>query len=224
MKNLKKLFNSILVGMLTLSILIFGEIFLSEIKGAESRVRQEVIDKIEEKCVNNYPQRMLLELAMDINIKTKKGGFFPSSLDETKNVFGNFLKPGMKFLDLGSGDGRIVFFASLFGVEAAGIEYDPILYQISMKAREDLSSIIDVEKTCFIKGDFFQYDFSCYDIFYLYEGTDDMLGLKNKLSKEMKPGSILICDGTGPEIDNLILIREFSGKDDGHKTVYQKKH
>lgn len=224
MKNLKKLFNSILIGMLTLSILIFDGIFLSEIKGAKCRVRQEVVDKIGEKCVNNYPQRMLLELATNINIDTEKGGFLPSSLDETKSVFSNFLKPGTKFLDLGSGDGRIVFLASLFGAEAVGIEHDPALYQISVRAREDLSSIIDVEKTRFIKGDFLQHDFSSYDVFYLYEGTDDILGLKNKLSKEMKPGSILICDGTGPEIDNLILIQEFFSKDGGHKTVYQKKH
>lgn len=224
MKNLKKLFNSIFVGMLTLSILIFNGIFLSEIKGAAFQVSQELIDKIEEKCVNNYPQRILVELATNVNVDTEKGGFLPSPLDGTKSVFSSFLKPGMKFLDLGSGDGRIVFFASLFGTEAVGIEYDPTLYQISMNAREDLSSIIDVEKTCFIKGDFLQYDFSSYDIFYLYEGTDDILGLKNKLSKEMKPGSILICDGTGPEIDNLILIQDFFGKDGGYKTVYQKKH
>ena len=203
-----------------LFVLIFAGIFFLEAEGLP-RVSQEIIDKIKEKCVENYSRKILVELAMNVNVQTEKGGFFPSRIEDLERCFSTFLKPGMKFLDLGSGDGRVVFFASLFGVEATGIEYDSTLHQISMEAMRDLSGVIDTKKTHFIKSDFFLHDFSNYDILYLYEGTDDISGLKEKLSKEMKPGSILICIGPEVEIDNLILIQEFL-EDCEHIISYRK--
>lgn len=46
-------------------------------------------------------------------------------------VHRNLIKPGSKFIDFGSGDGRIVFEAQKRGLTASGIELNPWLYGIS---------------------------------------------------------------------------------------------
>jgi hypothetical protein len=90
------------------------------------------------------------------------------------------------FVDLGSGDGKVVLIASLFGVKATGIEFDKDLIETSIKTREELK--LDAE---FIQGDFLKHDLSKYDIIFINPDKGFQLKLENKLLKEMKQNAKL---------------------------------
>jgi hypothetical protein len=85
-------------------------------------------------------------------------------------------------VDLGSGDGKVVLIASLFGVKAVGIEFDQDLIEISTKIRDELKL-----KAEFIQGDFFEHDLSKHDIIFINPDKGFEYKLENKLLKEMKP-------------------------------------
>jgi len=82
---------------------------------------------------------------------------------------------------LGSGDGKVVLIASLFGVKATGIEFDKDLIDVSVKIRDELNLSAD-----FIQGDFLKQDLSRYDIIFINPDKGFKLKLENKLIKEMK--------------------------------------
>jgi len=90
------------------------------------------------------------------------------------------------FLDLGSGDGKVVLIASLFGVKAVGIEFDKDLIKTSLKMKEELRLDGD-----FIQGDFFDHDLNRYDIIFINPDKGFEFKLENKLLKEMKKESRL---------------------------------
>jgi len=163
---------------------VFTDTFLLKLK----------VSKIESVVDQEYPYQLSATMAVSENneYKTEKGKFGPSDVKRLFNCFDDIFLPGMKFLDLGSGDGRVVFLASLFGVEAYGIEFDPLLYQLSKDAMKKLKGDVDPELITLIEGDFLKYDFSEYDIFYLNEGTSDIVSLESKLYDEMNPESILL--------------------------------
>jgi len=176
---------------------------------------QEILPRIQKECAKAYPKDLLIKYMENGGyIEGEKGDFSPTEFKSIPNPFSALLKPGMKFIDLGSGDGRVVFIASLYGVEATGIEYDPRLYQISLDAMANLSDVIDVAKIKLIKGDFFKHDFNSYDIFYLYLTDDSMLALRDKLYEEMKPGSIAILYDTDEKFaEKLEFVQEFFEED-----------
>ena len=89
------------------------------------------------------------------------------------------------FLDLGSGDGRVVFVAALF-TRAVGIEYDEKLHVLALKARQELG--IDVE---LIHGDYTEHDFSGYDVLYVY-ADHNFRWLTPKLP-ELRDDAVLYC-------------------------------
>eukprot|EP00567_Pseudictyota_dubia_P001968 CAMPEP_0197468764 /NCGR_PEP_ID=MMETSP1175-20131217/66255_1 /TAXON_ID=1003142 /ORGANISM="Triceratium dubium, Strain CCMP147" /LENGTH=92 /DNA_ID=CAMNT_0043004883 /DNA_START=647 /DNA_END=921 /DNA_ORIENTATION=- len=88
-----------------------------------------------------------------------------------------YITDGTNFLDLGSGDGRIVFLASALGANATGVEYDQKLVEQSRMALSSLSAasgsdpVIDASRTNIVHGDYFEMGFSDYDVlFYFGEG------------------------------------------------------
>lgn len=103
----------------------------------------------------------------------------------TDHIFEFFKKIKLQnyktFIDLGSGDGKVVLIASLFGVKATGIEFDKDLIETSVAIRDELGLSAD-----FIRGDFFKQDFSGYDIIFMNPDKSFKLKLENKLMKEMK--------------------------------------
>jgi hypothetical protein len=70
------------------------------------------------------------------------------------------------FLDLGSGDGRIVLLASLFDIQAKGIEFDSELIRIATDIRRNLD-IPHFSKTKFLMDDFMNHSLSPYDIIFI---------------------------------------------------------
>lgn len=110
-------------------------------------------------------------------------GFWGAAI--TEHVYEFFKKIKLQnyknFLDLGSGDGKVVLIASLFGVKATGIEIDPDLIKISKRVKGKLKL-----KGNFIKGDFFKHDLSKYDIIFVNPDKGFENGLEDKLIKELK--------------------------------------
>jgi len=101
----------------------------------------------------------------DLLYKTTLKGFWATSI--IQDVYEAFEWVGLQnyshFIDLGSGDGRVVAVASLF-TKATGVEIDPDLYELSTRLKKSLS-INNIE---FYLGDFEELDFSNFDFIYIY--------------------------------------------------------
>jgi len=109
-------------------------------------------------------------------------GFWGAAI--TEHIYGFFKKIKLEnyknFLDLGSGDGKVVLIASLFGVKATGIEIDDDLVKTSERIKKELKL-----KAEFIKGDFFKHNLSKYDVIFVNPDKGFENGLEDKLLKEM---------------------------------------
>ena len=114
---------------------------------------------------------------------TKKGFWNAAIADEVYEAFKTLnLAQFKNFLDVGSGDGKVVVIASLFCKNAEGIEIDDFLHN---KAQQ-IKNKFGIKNAVFHNKDFFEHDFSKYDV--LFSAPDAPLerGLENKLLKEMK--------------------------------------
>ena len=102
------------------------------------------------------------------------------------------LRKGQRFLELGSGDGRVVREAvKKYGVKGIGVEFHPLLVWYS----RFLSKIFKVKGVEFIKGNFFKADLSKADVIYMFLLPKTMDKLKLKILKECKKGALLISHG-----------------------------
>jgi SAM-dependent methyltransferase len=168
------------------------------------KVKAIVLDRIEKTCELYFPVDFDKRYQ-----KVEKGYFAPSHLFDINECFNEFLKPGSRFIDLGSGDGRVVFLASLYGTDSFGVEYNPTLYSISIKARSRLSDIISINNVHFIKKDGFLLDLSHYDVLYVFGYSEE---LEKKLFKEMKNNALLISFHEARPYKILKLIKDFPSK------------
>ena len=111
---------------------------------------------------------------------TERGFWGTSNLDDVYDFFEQKQFPeSHRFLDLGSGDGRVVLVASLF-VQAAGVEFDRELTRQAKEIAQDLE--LDVE---LIADDMRNVDFSDYHILYSY--ADQRWDfVKHKLLRELE--------------------------------------
>ena len=117
--------------------------------------------------------------------------FYPSNPKKLKSVFDelNIDFSGKNFLDLGSGDGRVVVWAVKNGMSAEGIEINPYLSLLS-KLKIKLSRTSSKAKI--LNKNFKNHNFSKYDIVYTYIFKEYIDEIEAKLFSEMKPGSIII--------------------------------
>jgi len=114
-------------------------------------------------------------------ISTKYGVFGPSDCCAIFDLFGMLqLEKYKNFIDLGSGDGRVVLIASLF-TKATGYETDKKLNKLAKKVRKDL----DV-KADFKTEDYFKETLSKYDVLFIYPSKSDDKKFKKKILNELK--------------------------------------
>ncbi len=90
------------------------------------------------------------------------------------------------FIDLGSGDGRVVLMASLF-TNAFGIEYDKTLVE---KAHE-VKKLLGIQNADFLAGNFYKHDISGHDVVFVSPDTPFHRGLEKKMLKELN-GKLIV--------------------------------
>jgi SAM-dependent methyltransferase len=173
----------------------------------------EVLERIQRECLRAYPKEVLAKMAsgtkevpeavdhdpkaqmqfLDKELDVEKGLFYPSLLEELLPPFERALGEGTRFLDLGSGDGRVIFLANVLGAHATGMEYDPAMIQTTVRAQEALGDLLDGERIELIEGDFFKSTWSGYDvIFYFDISSSEHQRVRTKLLQEMGPDTRLV--------------------------------
>jgi SAM-dependent methyltransferase len=134
--------------------------------------------------------RALAPGAFHRNLAGQRGDYHPSALADLLPALQRVVGPGTRFLDLGSGDGRVVFLARLLGAHATGIEFEPRLVQVGLKAAGALAGLIDPDGVRFIEGDFFGRPWDAYDVvFYVERSNPERARLDVKLVAELAPGA-----------------------------------
>ena len=122
----------------------------------------------------------------------KKGApFVPTS---TKNIAKmlSMVKPGESdvLVDLGSGDGRILFQATKTGCRCIGIEINPTLYWLS----KIISKIRRLNNVSIIRENLWNFNLSKVNVLTLFFIPSKMMKLKQKIQNEMKPGSRVVSN------------------------------
>ncbi len=93
-------------------------------------------------------------------------------------------------LDLGSGDGRLVLALAQAGFAVDGVEIDRGLVKESQK----LLAAAKVKNATIIKGNFWEFDTSHYDLIVIYAVKLVMPRLQKKLQKELRPKSYVFSN------------------------------
>lgn len=95
-----------------------------------------------------------------------------------------------RFIDIGSGDGRIVIAAAKMGMLSYGIEINPLLALISMiKIRTAKQKNAHI-----ILGDCWKHSFSDYDFISVWGTAHMMRALEKKLLSELRPGAKVVSN------------------------------
>jgi len=136
-------------------------------------------------------QNHLLKNGQLLAKDTKIGYWGVTPLREAYEVFNRLNISSYKsFMDIGSGDGRIVLLASLFGMKAHGIEFDDDLVNAALHIRRELD--IPLKNTKIIQDNFLDHDLSEYNL--IYTSPDKPFhrkGVELKLQRELK-GDLLV--------------------------------
>ncbi|MFH1439676.1 MAG: hypothetical protein ABIG89_03860 [Candidatus Woesearchaeota archaeon] len=180
-------------------------------------------------------EEWLLRKGFLLSKPTTKGYWAGSSLKQVNDVFKviwedsyNELhnKPKSRkhkvcrsFCDLGSGDGRIVLTASLFGIKkAVGIEMDPWLHNVSLHMKDHIG-LDEFWKAKFIRNDFAKHNIKGYDYVFIAPDRPFHRGLEDKFRKELN--GKLIVNSRIFQPNGLRLIQNFDF--DGNRfCVYDK--
>lgn len=130
-------------------------------------------------------ERYLLKNGILLARDTGIGYWGVTHLQDLHEVFQQIeLQNHKEFLDLGSGDGRAVLLAALFGVKATGVEADDWLMNCALEMKRKLD-LPHFDKVLFLKDDFMKMDLSKYDIMYVNPDKPFHRGLEQKLSREL---------------------------------------
>lgn len=116
--------------------------------------------------------------------------FVPSN---QKNILKTFAKYNLgekhRFVDLGSGDGRVVISATRFGAKAVGVEINPFLVVWSR-----LWAFILRKDAKFKVGSYWKEDLSQYDFLFVYLYPEVVKKLEEKIFTTMPIGSIVVSN------------------------------
>lgn len=119
--------------------------------------------------------------------------FVPTRQKQLHEIFSSIpLKKGLRFIELGSGDGRVCEFVYRnYDLIALGVEINPLLI---VYAR--LRAIIKhVSHISFVRQSFFDVDLSGFSIIYFFLLPATIKKLSKKFITECKTGTIIISHG-----------------------------
>ncbi len=185
---------------------------------------------IENGCFAAYPQELLTRMSgkpgpppeavrLDPRLqmkylmteeKAQKGLFYPSLLEDLLPAFVAEVKPDRRFLDLGSGDGRVVFLAAVLGAEARGVEFDGAVHAIAREALRRLQGVVPEKRADLRRGDFFHEDPKRFDVlFYFGSGSYTETELMRWLARGMRRDAILLLAHVPNDPDGFEPIAEY---------------
>jgi SAM-dependent methyltransferase len=101
------------------------------------------------------------------------------------------IKMGDRFVDLGSGDGRVVRAAARAGADALGVEINPMLFWWS----RCLNLLHRTKNARIIRKNLWDVDISDCDVLSVFFISHFMGKLKEKILREMKPGTRVVSYG-----------------------------
>lgn len=132
----------------------------------------------------------LLLMSSFVFLLITKVPYVPSSKSIVEALFNQFKFPaGATFVDVGSGDGRVVFRAEKNGLKASGYEISTMPYLLGLLWKLIYSSKAELYCRNFNKQNLNQYQ---YVYCYLFPEIVDQVWAKIK--KECPPGTTLICN------------------------------
>jgi hypothetical protein len=154
---------------------------------------------------------ILLAVAVLLGISVIKGAPYLPTYKKTVELMVKAAepKPGMKAVDLGAGDGRIVIAMALAGAEAHGYEINPI---IAMWGKYRIWRAGLGGKAFMHLGNFWGKDLSGYDAVTVFGIPHIMDKLEVKLKKELKPGAKVIS--------NIFQFPTWQGHDESPLHIY----
>ncbi|MDO8489173.1 MAG: hypothetical protein Q7S42_03575 [Candidatus Omnitrophota bacterium] len=136
------------------------------------------------------------------------GLFYPSDVYDIVKTLMIMGLEGKKFIDLGAGDGRIVFGAAVAGLIGTGIEYEARLIRVGQDflISSEKDGLVDAACVNLSQGDFMQQNLGDYDAVYYYwngsgysyKNVNAQDKLVEKITKELRPDAWLIIFG-GPK-------------------------
>ncbi len=192
----------------------------------------EMLRRIQTTCFALYPPKLLRRMSgsaappteairndprgqvkyLKTEERVARGLFYPSILEDLLPALTAAIRPEARFLDLGSGDGRVVFMAALLGARAEGIEYDHRLHRIALEARGRLRDRIDPARALLRRGDFFAADFRPYDVFFYYgSGSTLEAQLLDKLRREMSDSAVLVLAYPVGPVTGFARVADYAG-------------
>lgn len=116
--------------------------------------------------------------------------YVPSKKSIIRELFLQFkFPPKATFADVGSGNGRVVFYAEKHGLQSSGYEISPLPYLLSLIWKLIYRSPAKIYYRNFKKQDLSQYQ---YIYCYLFPEIVDQVW--QKLKKESPPGTYFICN------------------------------
>lgn len=204
----------------------------TETAAADAATTAELLDRIQRECLRAYPEDLLADMAsgardipqeveadpkaqmqfLDKEEPLEKGLFYPSLLEDLLPALEAYVTPGIRFLDLGSGDGRAVFLAAALGADATGIEYDERMVAISRNALEALADAVDRERAHILQGDFFETSWAAYDLIYYFDlSSFEQERVRAKLAREVDPEARLIIGHEQKPFPGFELEAAFGG-------------
>jgi len=106
---------------------------------------------------------------------------------------------GKTLLDLGSGDGKIVFAAAKRGYGATGIEINPVLYMYSKLKK----LLIHASKATFIIDNIWTAPLDSYDIVTCYLFPEAREKVRKRFIAEAKSGAVLVLFKNGGGFETI---------------------
>jgi len=144
----------------------------------------EMIDKIKKEYDEFY--KSLLKKGKLPMRDTEVGFWGTAAIDDVYELFKKIeLGKYKRFIDLGSGDGKVVMIASLF-TSAVGVEFDKELHEKAVEIKDKLG--VKAELIC---SDFLKMDISKYDLVFINPDRAFHKGVEKKLREDLK-GTLLV--------------------------------
>jgi len=113
---------------------------------------------------------------------TEKGFWGNVPADDLYEAFKQFgLDKHKTFIDIGSGDGKVVMIASLFCNRAVGIEVDDNLFKKSLEMQKNLK----IKNAIFFNNDLNEHSIAGFDTVFIYPDEPMYRGLEKKLLNEL---------------------------------------